>query len=100
MIQRLKPKDRKQQILDAALLIAERKGYMNVTRQDIGEAVGCVNATITYHFTTMRQLQRDMMRAAVRERKLVIISQGIVARDPHALKAPEDVRKEAMAAMQ
>lgn len=99
MTLRLKPDDRKKQILDAALHLAERDGYTHVTREAVAAAANCAPALISSYFGTMPSFKRDIMRAAVRERRLRIVAQGLAAADPHARKAPDDVKAAALSAI-
>ena len=66
-------------------------GYANVTRQKLADAAGVSMGVVNYHFGTMAQFRRDLMRYAVRTECLPVIAQGLVVRDSHALKAPQDV---------
>ena len=94
---RLAPEVRRVDILDAALILAEELGYMNMTRTQIADAAGVTPGLITYYYHTMPQLRRDVMRAAVRRGILPIIAQGLAARDPHAQKASKVMQKRAAA---
>lgn len=96
--QRLKPKDRKAQILDAMLDEAEASSYVRVTREGIAQRAGCSPNLVSNYFSTMPQLRRTLMRAAVKGERLKIVAQGIVMEDKHALEAPEDLRQRALAA--
>lgn len=93
---RQKPLDRKQQILDAAVKLAETKGYSHVTRDNIAACAECAPALISNYFGTMISLRRDIMRAAIRMRSLPVIAQGLAARDPHAQKAPDELKQAAL----
>ncbi len=95
---RLKPKDRKLQILDAMLAEAEATGYTRVTREAIATRAACSPNLVSNYFKTMPQLRRTLMRNAVRQERLKIIAEGVVLKDPHALEAPEELRKRALAA--
>lgn len=93
---RVKTTIRKEEILKAAAGLACVKGYSQVTRDDIGKAVGLVGSAVQYHFKTMPQLRRDLMRYAVAHRILKVIAQGLVAQDPYALKADERLQRAAI----
>lgn len=96
---RLKPTDRKQQILAAALVIAKRAGYAHVTREAIAVEAECAPALVSNYFGTMTSMRRDIMRAAIRERVLTIVAQGLAAGDAHARKAPDDIKQAALASL-
>ena len=96
---KMQARERKAQILGAALTLCETAGYTRLTREQIAEKAGCPPTLITYHFGTMPALRRDIMREAVRVGHLPVIAQGLAVRDPHALKAPEDLRRRAIASL-
>lgn len=97
MKQRKEPEIRREQILAAALLVAERTNFSTMTREEIARAAGVAPTLVTHYFGTMTQLRRDVMRAAVRGGRLAVIAQGLMARDPHAMKAPDEVKAAARA---
>lgn len=94
---RLKPDVRKDEIIAAALLLASSTHYTRVTREAIAAAISIKGPAIQYHFGTMGQLRRELMRAAVKQRVLNVVAQGLLSRDEHAEKADEGLRQEAIA---
>ena len=92
----MKPEKRKEDVLAAALPLAEEHGYNNVTRNQIAQAAGVSGSSIHYYFGTIGQLRRDLMRHAVKEESLAVIAQGLTAGDPQAQKAPEELRRRAL----
>lgn len=94
---RKKPAVRKDEILTVALPLAEADGYQCVTRDQIAKAAGCSGPTVQYHFGTMAQLRRDIMRQAIKRECLRVVAQGLASGDAQAVKAPEDLRRRAMA---
>ncbi len=103
MTTKLAPDVRKKQILDEAVKQAARVGYQNIKRQDIATALGVSAGLVSLHFSTMVQLKRDVMRAALatangkdgtREvpRALAIIAQGLATGDKQARRAPDIVK--------
>lgn len=101
---RMRPEARKEEILAAAVALAVVHGYSQVTRDQIAQAAKVSGPTLHYHFGTIAQLRRDLMRYAVRNADtagcLRVIAQGLVANDTQAAKASPDVRAKAMAAFQ
>jgi AcrR family transcriptional regulator len=91
----MNPKDRKAELFEHAMALAVASGYMRVTRSAIAEAGGVTEGLVTHYFGTMTTLRRDIMRAAVKRRVLPIVAQGMAMGEKAALKAPEDLRKEA-----
>lgn len=96
---RLKPEVRKEHILRAALLLAKKHGYTHVTRDQVARAVGVTGQAIQYHFKTMTQFRRDLMRFAVAQKCLAVVAQGLALRDPRAQAAPLALREAAAATL-
>ena len=94
--QRLKPAVRRVQILEAALVLAEKGHYLRLTRNEIAARAGLAGTTVQYHFKTMIQLRRAIMRAAVAWKNLPVLAQGITAGDSQALKASQALQDQAM----
>ena len=92
---RMTPQARKEDILKAALLLAEKHGYAQITRGEVGAAAGVSGTAVQYHFTTMSQFRRDLMRYAVKQRCAPVVAQGLAMRDPHAQKADAELRRAA-----
>lgn len=90
---------RREEILKAGLLVAEKHGYSKVTREKIAAELEISGPAIQYHFRTMQQLRNDLMRFAVKKCNLRVIAQGIAANDKTALKAPAGLRRQALEAI-
>lgn len=96
---RMRPEARKDEILAAALDIAANSHYLKVTREQIAVRVGVSGPAIQYHFQTMVQLRKDLMRAAVKQTCLKVIAQGLLSDDPHAIRASEGLKRQAIKAI-
>lgn len=96
--ERKRPEVRKDEVLTAALILAEKSHYLKVTRDAIAAASGVSGPAVQYHFKTMGQLRKEIMRAAVKRHCLLVIAQGVLARDAIARRAPEAVRRAAVEA--
>jgi AcrR family transcriptional regulator len=101
---RLEAKQRHLDLLKHAIHIAAEVGYDHVTRPQIAEAAGVTPALVSYHFGTMAEFRRALMRHAVIQapdnanaRRVVL--QGIMAKDKHASKCSAAIREQAMAEM-
>lgn len=97
--QRLKPDARKEDILAAALPLAVAHGYLKITREQVGRAAGVSGPVLNYHFGTMVQFRRDLMRYAVRVGSLKVVAHGLAVGDEQAKKAPEALKREALEAL-
>ena len=93
---RMKPEARKEEILSAALIIASNSHYTKVTREQIATKAGVSGPAVQYHFKTMTQLRKELMRAAVKQECLPVVAQGYMAKDPFVLRASEDLRRRAI----
>lgn len=91
------PEDvRKTQILDAAIAEAKVEGYQWITRDAIAQRAGVSTGLITRHYTTMVQLKRAVLRAAVAGEILPIIAQGLADKSPHVQAIPDDLKARAL----
>lgn len=93
---KLEPTVRRSSILSAAVVNASRLGYLNITGSTVAEEAGVSRGLVTHYFFSMRELRRAVMAEAVRLRLLPLVREGIAARDPIAMRAPEDIRREAL----
>lgn len=96
---RMNPKERREQIMIAAIKVAEKKGYDRIERKDVANAANCAEGLINNYYGTMNQLKRDVMRRAVKDGNLIIIAQGLAVKDKHALKADTELKSKAIVAM-
>lgn len=96
----MKHKDRTNHLIAAALTVAERVGYMTMTREQIAAEAECSPGLVSLHLGTMPAMRRLVMRAAVRQRRLQVIAQGLAMRDPVALRVSEELRGAAVAGLQ
>ena len=93
---RMKPEARRDQILAAALQIANTDGYNALTRDGVAQVAGVATGQVNHIFNTMTQLRRAVMRAAVNREIKSIIAQGLAQGDSEAHKAPEWLQRAAL----
>ena len=84
-------------LLDAALRLAEEHGYYHVTREQIADATGSSPGNISRIFGTMPELKRAIVSAAIVRENLPILAQALVMKHPKAMRAPEALRRAAVA---
>ena len=87
---------RRDAVLTAAIELAMRDGFSNITRDGVAKLAGVGAGTVNLYYGTVPQLKRDVMRAAIKQQLLPIIAQGIAARDPRALRAPAGLQRQAL----
>ena len=88
--------DRYTSILDAAIAEAAENGLSNILRKCIAARAGVSEPMVNKHLGTIAQTKRQIMRKAIERKVLPIIAEGLVTRDPHALKVPEALKQEAL----
>lgn len=91
--------DRRAELLAAALKLAVKHGYRNVTRAAVAEACNVAESLVPYHFGTRVQFQRTLMRYAIHEGSTAVVAQGLADGNVYARKAPEGLRQAAIAGM-
>ena len=91
-----KSKASKQNIINAAIIVAGKMGYKNITRSAVAAEAGCSDGLINTYYHTMNQLRTSVMRTAIKTENLDIIAQGIVAKDSRALRVSEELKKKAI----
>ena len=93
-----RPETRKEELLDTALILARLVGYSNVQRADLATRCACSVGTVSKYFGTMCNLKRAIMSAAIAREDLIVIAQGITAREAKALAAKPELKRRAMEA--
>ena len=97
---RMKPEERKNEILKAALIVSTKKGYNKITRADVAKQAGnCAESLISNYYGTMDNFRRKIMREAVIRECLKIIAQGLVVGDKYAAKASTELKQKALASL-
>jgi hypothetical protein len=89
---RMGKRARHDDILDAALRVAEHVGYNRMTRDDIALAAHCSPALVSEVLGTMPALRRSIQRAAIARGIVSIVAQGLALRDPHAMRASQELK--------
>lgn len=95
--ERLERDARYSQILDAALELAAKIGYDNMTRDAVAEHAKVSAGQVNWQFGTMEVLKASVIQAAIDREQWPIVVQGLANRHPTALRAHPDVRAKALA---
>lgn len=85
------------ELLDAALSLAAAQGWSNLTRDGIARTAGVSYGLVTQRLGTMDAIRRSVMRAAVKQRNVAVVAEGLALRDRQACKADADLRELAAA---
>lgn len=96
---RADPELRRQHILDAALACARKSNYARMTRDEIAAAAGVSMGLVSRYLGTMPKVRRAVMRYAVEKGDASVVAQGLGVGDPHARKAPDALKTEALAVL-
>lgn len=84
-------------LLDSALALAAAEGWSNLTRDGIARVAGVSNGLVTQRLGTMDAIRRSVMRAAVKQRCVAVVAEGLALRDRQALRADGELRELAAA---
>lgn len=93
---RLTMDDRKQQILNAGLLVAMKKGYASILRTEVAHRAKCTPPLINVYFKTMDDFRAALMDEAIKQNNLVIIAQGLAIKDKRCMRLPDAVKAAAI----
>lgn len=92
MTTRQLPDDRARTLLQVALGLAAIRGWRSITRDDIAAVAGVSPALVSARLGTMDALRRSVMRAAVAQRCVPVVAQGLAVKDRQAMRADETLR--------
>jgi len=79
MTMRLRTGARREEILAAALKLAEAGGFTAITQRRVADAIGIQGPTIQYHYESMAELKDDVFNRAVENKNLRAIGWAIAA---------------------
>lgn len=94
---RMPPKKRQTEMIQTALELAEKIGFGNLTRENIGHACGLVPSMVNARFGTMTEMRRTIIRAAIKNETLPVIAYLIATNHPAAKNIPSDLKFRALA---
>lgn len=81
IIKRPPPAVRKEQIVQAGLVVARRIGWSGITYKSIADEVGIAGSSVVHHYRTMTQLKRAVARAAIKAGDGLVVAMAIGAGD-------------------
>jgi AcrR family transcriptional regulator len=91
--ERMAPDDRKGTILRAAVELAAKLGYMNVTRDAIATNAGVSTGLVTRYFNSMPEMRLAIVRAAIDAECVEVVAQAFAAGEKIARECPVALRK-------
>jgi AcrR family transcriptional regulator len=87
--------ERSDEILEAAILLAQEKGLRFVTRDGVAERARVSTALVNRYFGTIGALRDRIILESVRRELLPILAQALIDQNPIALRAPRQLRQRA-----
>ena len=92
-MERLKPDERKQQIITAAVELAILKGgYKNITRDDIAGLANCSMGLINHYFGTVEELREEVIKQAIALVIPEIIVEALLDKSPLVENLPDELK--------
>lgn len=87
-------KERVAAMMAAALAISECRGWATLTHEAVARQIGVSPSLVKVRFGSADALRRAVMRAAVRERRVGVVAQGLAVANRDARRADEALRGE------
>ena len=96
---RLDPEVRKEQIIDTALTLSEKYGYLHVHFEDIAKELEVTTQLVKHYYPTIERVYYALMKKAIVANNCEIIAQGVVNRHPLAMALDTEIKTEAIRAV-
>ena len=94
---RLSPDERRLQLLDFAVKIAEKEGYNTLKGNEVAKAAGLQShGLINHYFGTTEGLRTAVIDRAIETENLSIILQAIVRKDNKVSTISEELKQKAL----
>lgn len=93
---RLKPEQRKAQILCAGAIFAEKSNIYRVKLFEIANISNCSSSTVVHYFGGLHQWRDEVVKNAIKCEQLHILAQAIVTRDPLVDDVSPELRERAL----
>ena len=98
---KLHPKIRREQILCAALRIAERPGgWAKLTITAIAQEARCSYGLVCFHLGSIGAIRRETVKAAIKNENFDALIQALIANDPEANRMKPLLKQKAFAHIQ
>lgn len=89
----------KEHVLEVAYTMAQRDGFLTLSRQNIARESGVATGSVSHYWGTMQTLRDAVMTRAIEENDVEIIVAGIAAGNEVVKSAPKELRLKALASM-
>lgn len=87
--------DRKANILQAAIRLAERDGFVALSRDNVAREAKVSGGLVLYFWFAMDELKKAVVQHAIATEHLPILVQSMAMGNPVALAAPRKLRQAA-----
>lgn len=95
-MERLKPDERKQQIIFAAIEMAMlNSGYKSITRDGVAVLAKCSMGLINHYFGTVEELREEVIKRAIALELPSLIAEAILDRSSLVEEINDDLRAKA-----
>lgn len=92
-----KVQERNRRVLEAAVAVANERGYSSLTRELVAERAEVATGSVNNAYRTMADLRDAVMAAAVERNLTSIVAAGLAVGHPAAKAAPPAVKQGALA---
>jgi AcrR family transcriptional regulator len=97
---RMEAEDRRAQLVETGLEIAQSVGWYKVTRRAVAEKTATAEALINRYFDNKDGFRDALMEEAVKRRLVPLVAEGLMYMSKPALAAPDRLRKQARTYLQ
>lgn len=87
---------RREDILSAAIFLAERHGYRSIQRDAVADAADVAVGSVNHEFGTIEELKNAVVAEAIRVENLKIIAQAVVDGHPETAGLSPDLKRRAL----
>jgi len=86
-------------IIDAAVKVAEEKGYRQITQADVADRAGVSPPSVPYYFRKLDNLKKEVVLRAIKTENLIIIAQALVCKDKLIADISQELKERALASL-
>lgn len=79
---RLIPSERREEIITAALEVAEEIGFLKVSRERVAGRAGTSAGLVSHYMGTVGELHERILRRAVQQQNLAVLAQAVSVNHP------------------
>ncbi len=84
--------ERRQQLLEAACVLAESTHYRDVRRHHLSRACDTSDGNVSRVLGDMDQMRHDLVLYAMKQERFTVVAQAIIDKHPATVDIPQDER--------